>query len=149
MEKLLTANGSLRSREKLIVKGEVISFVDNFSKTPVESIDKYLANNPMYSDVGKMAVTLYIRQKERKSKFLDERDHPDDKEDWYKLIFNRMISNCNKLGEHKKFRENKVAFITFNYDRSLEHFLCRSFCHTFWESKNDFEFSVREHIPSP
>ena len=29
------------------------------------------------------------------------------------------------------FHTNKVSFVTFNYDRSLEHFLCRSLANSF------------------
>jgi hypothetical protein len=149
IERLLQNSSSLHQREKNSVISDAKSFVNNFKKTPNESIDNYLATNPKYSHIGKMAITIFILLKERTSKFFDDKNKPDDKDDWYKLIFNRMLSQCNNPEGYKKFKENKIAFITFNYDRSLEYFLSRSFCHNFYESRDGFEFSLQEHIPFP
>jgi hypothetical protein len=60
IERLLNNASSLQQREKNIILSDGKSFVNNFSKSPIESIDKYLAINPKYSDVGKIAITFYI-----------------------------------------------------------------------------------------
>jgi hypothetical protein len=118
-------------------------FVDAFRRSNIESVDKFLSLNPSFKGEGKRAITLSILHEEQKSNF------PNASEDWYKLLFNRMISELKEPSDFVKFRENKVAFITFNYDRSFEHFLYDSFLHAFWDRRHDFEPSINEFIPFP
>jgi len=47
-------------------------------------------------------------------------------EHWYRYLFNKM--EARSLDE---FRNNKISFITFNYDRSLEHFIFTSLKHSY------------------
>ncbi|MGD0625710.1 MAG: hypothetical protein ABSB32_13440 [Thermodesulfobacteriota bacterium] len=75
---------SLKRQELAMVS----DFVEHFSKSPVYSIDQFLAFNPAFSYQGKMAIAYYIRTKEIESKFWEE---PPSEEDWYSLLFNRMI----------------------------------------------------------
>jgi hypothetical protein len=122
-------------------------FLEHFSNSPIASIDKYLAFNPDFSYWGKFAIALYVRKREKESQFLEDLGESDYKEDWYKLIFNRMTSTLKGPEDFSKFRENRVAFITFNYDKSLEYFLQKSFLHTFWESRDKFQRSLKDYIP--
>lgn len=124
-------------------------FLEHFSRSPVDSIDKYLALNPNFSYIGRIAITLCILKNEKTSKFLEDMDPPGSNEDWYRLIFNRMTTTLKLPEDFMKFRENKIAFITYNYDRSLEYFLYDSFYHTFWQSRNDSKFLMTECIPFP
>jgi hypothetical protein len=50
--------------------------------------------------------------------------------DWYKELFNLMDEKLRGPDAYLDFKENKVDFITFNYDRSLEYFLCHSITET-------------------
>jgi len=52
------------------------------------------------------------------------------------------IAGLKQPQDFEKFKENKVAFITFNYERSLEYFLYTSFINTFWQSRKAFEFNL-------
>lgn len=122
-------------------------FVEHFKNSPITSIDKYLALNPNFSYFGKLAIALYIRKKEIESNFLGDLGDSDRNQDWYKLLFNRMTSTLKAPEDFSKFRENRVAFITFNYDKSLEYFLQKSFLHTFWESRDKFQRSLKDYIP--
>ena len=127
-------------------------FVDAFDNSSVVSIDKYLSLNPIFSYYGKLAIMLIISKKEALSKFREKIEYG---QDWYKLLFNRMISTFNEPSDFDKFRENKVAFITFNYDRSLEYFIYESFYYTFWEKRHDIESAfvslegIKKYIPFP
>ena len=120
------------------------SFVENFAKSPLYSIDQYLTFNPIDSLYGKMAIAYYIRKREFESKF-GEYSPPG--EDWYSLLFNRMIASLKKPQDFEKFKDNRVAFITFNYDRSLEYFLHTSFLKTFSQKQDKFKETLKEYIP--
>lgn len=122
-------------------------FIEHFKGSSIASIDKYLALNPIDSYIGKIAITLSILKSERESCFRE--DIKDTDEDWYKLLFNRMTSSFNKPDDYKHFCDNKVAFITFNYDRSLEYFLYDSFYHSFYEKRHDIENNIENYVSFP
>ena len=52
---------------------------------------------------------------------------------------NWMLNLCGQMRSEtlEEFGQNKVSFITFNYDRSLEHFLCTSLSNDFGKSIAD------------
>lgn len=126
---------------------QIPRFVEHFRRSSIESIDKYLALNPIDAYIGKIAITLSILKSEKKSCFRE--DIKNNNEDWYKLLFNRMTSTFNKPDDFKHFCKNKVAFITFNYDRSLEFFLYDSFYHSFNNKKHYIEKNVDAFVPFP
>jgi hypothetical protein len=122
------------------------SFIKNFDNSSLKSIDKYLAINPKDRYIGKIAITLSILKSERDSCFNGKID--DAREDWYQYIYNRMTENCKKPGDHEHFFENnRVAFVTFNYDRSLEYFLYRSFYHSFNQERRLIENNIKKYVP--
>ena len=154
LQELFESDSSTKEHEKKKHLREAGAFIDVFDKSSVESIDKFLALNPFYSYYGKIAITLCILEKEKSSQFREALGPSAYSQDWYKLLFNRMITSFNKSDDFNHFRENKISFITFNYDRSFEHFLYESFLHAFWEKRHEFEPSLNksnchEYIPFP
>jgi len=101
-----------------------------------ESIDLFLSRQPRFKEVGKLAILLGILRHERESRFGHNAKEPD--RDWYSLLYDRMTRESISRDGHKDFSRNKVAFITFNYDRSLEYFLFRSL--------HSFEDATRENV---
>lgn len=122
-------------------------FVENFSRSNLKSIDKYLALNSNDSYIGKIAITNSILKSERSSHFGENVKDPT--EDWYSYIFNRMTNNFSKPEDYKHFCENKVAFITFNYDRSLEYFFYDSFYYSFKQNELNMRGQINTLIPFP
>jgi len=55
-------------------------------------------------------------------------------EHWYQLLWNKIISNVSDVNDLTK---NQIKIITFNYDRSLEHFLTTSIINSFNLSINE------------
>lgn len=51
--------------------------------------------------------------------------------DWYSYLFHKLTDWINNKNDYINFGENLVQFITFNYDRSLEHFLYESLVNSF------------------
>lgn len=143
---------SIQEIEKQHHLREAKRFVDAFNNSSIISIDKFLSLNPIFSYYGKLAITLIISKNEKSSKF---REDVEDDQDWYKLLFNRMISTFNEPSDFDKFCKNKVAFITFNYDRSLEYFIFESFYNAFWNNRKKIESAfmslegIKTYIPFP
>ncbi|MEN6578463.1 MAG: hypothetical protein ABFD90_19110 [Phycisphaerales bacterium] len=106
----------------------------------MESIDLFLSRQPRFKEVGKLAILLSILRYERESRFAHKTNEPD--RDWYSLLYDRMTRESISKDGYKEFARNKVAFITFNYDRSLEYFLFRSL-HSFEDATPE---KVREQI---
>lgn len=154
LQELLESDPDTKEHEKKRHLREAGAFVDVFKKSSIESIDKFLALNPFYSYYGKIAITLCILENEKSSELHKDFDPYFNQQNWYKLLFNRMISSFKNPDDFIHFRDNKLAFITFNYDRSFEHYLYESFLHTFWEKRHEFESllnkdNFHQYIPFP
>lgn len=130
-------------------KEKANAFVDVFKTSGIESIDKFLSLSPSFTDIGKIAITLTIFREEKTSDFYEETSLIDAKQNWYKLLFNHMTYELQKPSDFVNFRENRVAFITFNYDRSLEYYLYKSFLSAFHDKREEIKTSIEDCIPFP
>jgi hypothetical protein len=101
-------------------------FTNSFQRSRVRSIDRWLSLNRHFANIGKLAIVNSIVKHENPNELLFE--GKDKSLDWFTVLFNVMISSLSRP-EH--FSYNKIAFITFNYDRLLEHLFYESFKHTF------------------
>ena len=77
------------------------------------SVDAFLERNPDYIPVGKFAIAYCLIGFERE----DDLFPPNPEQHLYEYIFSQLG------GDVQRFGENKLSVLTFNYDRSLEHFL--------------------------
>lgn len=103
------------------------TLVEQFNNSPTESIDLYLSRNPQFHKEGKRIIVETIAEYEKNSPVMPA--FPD--KDWYSYIFNEMTSEIANRSQLDLFCENKISFITFNYDRSLEEFFNSSLRSTF------------------
>jgi hypothetical protein len=139
-------DGGEKTDHKVMAREGIKNFIKNFDNSSLKSIDKYLAVNPQNDKyIGKIAITLSILKHENKSCFNEKITDP--KEDWYKYLYNRMTEDFNKPDDHKHFFENNVAFITFNYDRSLEYYLYNSLFHSFNQESNNIRNNIKSYNP--
>ena len=139
-------DGGKSTDHKVMAREHIESFTKNFDNSSLKSIDQYLAINPKYDQyIGKIAIALSILKHENKSCFNEKIF--DAKEDWYKYLYNRMADNCKNPDDHKYFFDNKVAFITFNYDRSLEYYIYNSFFHSFNQERNNIRNNIKSYVP--
>lgn len=102
-------------------------FSRHFKASGDQSIDWFLKKFPEYSIVGKFLILDIILQAENNSKFLEEMDTEKKAQDWYWYLYNEMSKYPKGETNPGLFLNNKVKFISFNYDRSLEHFLYTSY----------------------
>lgn len=93
------------------------------------SIDKFLALNSEFYEPGKRAIIFRILEAEQESAFREQTKHKE--QDWYSWLYNQLIDEIVKKEEYSRFHENDVSFVTFNYDRSLEHILYENLVNSF------------------
>ena len=115
------------------VKRNQITHVNEFKRyfnlSSIFSIDYFIARNPRFIDFGKDAIILHLLEFKKNSKF---RQHTKiEHSDWYSFLYNYMISEARSANSFSKISNNHLSFLTFNYDRSLEHFLIESLSHSF------------------
>jgi hypothetical protein len=138
------------------VQKDGLQSVDDFKKTfensSTKSIDVFMARNPKLAPVGKYVIGFEIFKAEGKSQFRERAKRTQEQykqwepegeryllrkdfqgDDWYLYLFNRLTSGLTKPDVLPEFSDSKIAFITFNYDRSLEYFLYESFRNSFTE----------------
>ncbi len=94
------------------------------SAGPAISIDKFLStnsSNDIFNKIGRFGIITKITDSEIKS----EESLHNDNENWISLLLNKMTSPSED--GYENFCNNRVHFITFNYDRSFEHYLFDAF----------------------
>lgn len=100
-----------------------------FNNPPV--IDYFLREHPSLRDIGKTLITQIILESQQR--YLKHRGSSrghnynqtkaNKNDDWIRYIIYKLTSNINKSEEILK---NKVSFITFNYDTSIDNLLRES-----------------------
>lgn len=88
------------------------SFADALARSGRQSVDAFLEHRPEFMDVGKAGIALILIGHEHPTYLFEGRGGG-----WLDYMFDKL--NC----PFERFGANKVAFITFNYDRSLEYYL--------------------------
>lgn len=104
---------------------EVSVFIKTLSEADAESIDVFLGNNPEFEKVGKAAIAATLLPRERESELVSKWRELRLKGEnsklgghWYKYLSNLLLSNTS----FEEFDPCKLSVVTFNYDRSLEHY---------------------------
>lgn len=126
--KLLEADARLRYISEVVRPfgfntEDVRTFADTFRRSGIASIDAFLGRRGEFVELGKLLIAIEIIQYESGDLLLNA---PED--DWYNALWNALTSEAHTA---EQLRENKVRFVTFNYDRSLECMLHESTKNTF------------------
>jgi hypothetical protein len=97
---------------------EFEKFSQAFLKSGQPSVDAFLERRPEFLGVGKLAIAFCLMPFETEEKLY----RPDSNRggDWYEYLSVKLNSSFEEFGE------NKLSITTFNYDRSLEHYLLNS-----------------------
>ena len=86
-------------------------FQNAIEKSEVYSIDSFLEVRKEYISIGKICI-LYTLLRYEESSVENKNSN------WYKIIWNKIKSE-----RFEDLKNNRISFITYNYDRSLEHYL--------------------------
>jgi hypothetical protein len=92
---------------------EITDFCRQLRMSAQPSVDAFLEYRTEFLDLGKAAMALMLVGHEASDRLWDPRD-----DNWMRYLFRHLNA------PFETFHEIPVSFITFNYDRSLEHFLC-------------------------
>ncbi len=95
---------------------ELKKFQYEFDRSGRASIDVFLQHKRRWNNVGRRCIAYAINKHEH---LYSSNQTPGFRSDWFEWLFGELI-NPQSLGE---FTENKLAFVTFNYDRLLEKML--------------------------
>ncbi len=98
------------------------TFIDAFRGSQMQSIDSFLARRPEYSEIGKQAISAVLLNKESTKQLI----HTEHDDNWYQYFFNRISTSTWDELDFRKF-----SIVTFNYDRSLEHYLLGAIQHAY------------------
>lgn len=108
------------------------------------SVDAFLESRPDLLELGKLAIGLVLLPRERQHNLFDDwpyhrlqlgKPKKTAGGHWYEALFNMLTQGC-------RFEEidlTRLGVITFNYDRSLEHYLFTALKHSY--DKTDAETS--------
>lgn len=144
-------------------RNDIIMFSSALRGSPLSSVDAFLENQQKFLDVGKACIAAVLLKNENERNLFDYwtekrlkkwsigpnlKVYPDEGrtkshvlmllpgdnlEDgsWYQELFLRLNAPL------KDFIKNEVIYVTFNYDRSLEHYLYTSLKNTYHASDED------------
>ena len=111
----LSKHGTTKTRlQELRISNEAIgSFVETLQYGPFSTLDELLDVKKKYREIGSYLLAETILSTEKHDNLFPSKD-------WYKTLFEKLdFSNESRIPQD-------VAFVTLNYDRSLEHFLGKS-----------------------
>jgi hypothetical protein len=95
------------------------------------SVDLFLEDREDFMDVGKAAIAIALLPAEQTTSLFDKLSETcwakqqgmvaEDKQDsnWYQSLWSILTEECT----FDAFDKNNLSIVTFNYDRSLEHYL--------------------------
>lgn len=82
------------------------------------SIDRFVEGCPEFLELGKALLAVCLLPRENSNRLIQKPDPDQENTHWLQLIWDKM-----QTSHAREFRHNKVSFITFNYDRMVEHYL--------------------------
>jgi hypothetical protein len=114
-------------------KAAAIEFITALQRSGLSSVDAFLERRPPFLDIGKATMGIELLIKEGTSDLWQEGSN------WLTYLYGYMVGNSLE-----EFAENRVSFVTFNYDRVVEHFLHTSLFNTFGKSIVETAMIVQE-----
>jgi hypothetical protein len=116
-------------------KAAATEFITALKQTGLSSVDAFLERRPKFLDIGKATMGIELLIKEGTSDLWQEGSN------WLTYLYSYMIGNSLE-----EFAGNRVSFVTFNYDRVVEHFFYTSLFNTFGKSSEETA-KIVEQIP--
>lgn len=130
LRKILSGHG--------FVDDEIGNFRNALLGAQPASIDLFLEHRPDFEGIGKEAIAGSLLPYEHLNVF--EKMLLENKNNWYRYLFGRLNTSFDTFGD------NKLSVITFNYDRSFEHYLFTVLKNTY--NKSDEECAEKlKNIP--
>lgn len=119
------SNGS--EFERQVIKSDGQKFTNEFNNSGIYSIDLFLSLRNEFKNQGKWAIINSILSAENEHK----RSRQYNLDDWLLYLYNNMVAGISSNDQKDDFYRNNVGFLTFNYDRMIEHYFERYLSATF------------------
>jgi hypothetical protein len=104
----------------------VKEFRDTFLYSGKNSVDAFLEHRPEYLEIGKLTIAALLIPYERPNSVFRFSD-----QNWLRYLYDKLNSSF------EEFSENRLAFVTFNYDRCVEFFLYNALRNTYRKSHDE------------
>jgi hypothetical protein len=85
-----------------------------------------------FPEVGKISIACALLPREKEHLLFEQREG-----NWYEYLFNKLNARFEELSQ------NALAVITFNYDRSLEHYLLTALRNSYGKTQEECAEAVR------
>jgi hypothetical protein len=95
-------------------------FIQALRYSGLTSVDAFLERRAEFVEIGKAIIAIELLRRESSPKLWGGASN------WMQYLYARMTTDTLEA-----FTQNQVAFITYNYDRTLEHFLITSLQNTY------------------
>ncbi|MFB0515706.1 MAG: hypothetical protein ACETWG_03770 [Candidatus Neomarinimicrobiota bacterium] len=115
-----SSDGRLSRQLQVCGRGEeeIDSFCHELERAQQPSVDAFLEHRPEFLEIGKLAIAAELVLKEQEKILIPTFTEYEGYEGrWYDYLFGMMGASIDE------FKRNKLAVVTFNYDRSFEHAL--------------------------
>jgi hypothetical protein len=93
------------------------------------SVDAVLEEQQEHLEIGIATMSIVLIRRETTANLYRQWDP---QQNWLRYLLMHLRGTS-----FAEFHTNSVSFVTFNYDRSLEHFLCTTLAHTFSKSAEE------------
>jgi len=133
-QSILTKDHCFRKlKEQGFHEEDLAFFAERLKYSGEMSIDAFLERCPTFQKMGKRAIAVELIKYEHPMRLTPRKlDNGHwSAWQWYHHLFEKLTMGL----EPATFNQNKLAVITFNYDRSLEEFLFKALRITFAESE--------------
>lgn len=97
----------------------VESFLSSLRRSGRSSVDSFIEHRPEFTDVGKLLISYQLIQYENEELLYGDGGN------WYQYLYEKLNASF------EDFPKNNISIITFNYDRSLEHYLLTCLQHDY------------------
>ena len=107
---------------------QVMFFCDSFRKSGKASIDSFLEHRQEFSRIGKYAIAVALISNEDENKLFDVRNL-----NWYQYLYSKITTDFFPT-DFLDLTRNRLSILTFNYDRSIEHYFLHALSNSYGES---------------
>lgn len=125
---LLDATSYTEEEKEQIIR-DFQKFAFKFKTSSIQSIDQYMAIRNEFAEYGKCTIALNILKSENRNEYVYRIN--EDCNNWYEYLWHRITKDISSQEGIDKILSYNISFITFNYDRSLEHFFYTRLLSTF------------------
>ena len=112
-------------------RDETDDFIRELELSDPPSVDAFLEHRQGFMKIGKVAIACQLLKYEEKASEKRRGQGNKARWDWYSYLLDKMTTTF------ADFDRNQVSFVTFNYDRSFEHYLFTTLLSRYGKSEDE------------